>query len=150
MQKLICAGFKVYVLSTPVGHLFNFMLHEADKIKGKMLNISFKVAEPIPNHHHIFTDKAYTSIALARLLRAKSTYLTGSIKCNTKDLLYALSGNDNANPNAQMVQEPKQCPRGTFYGCQCGMMYVLWNDSKFITYCCQACLMLTATKITTP
>ncbi len=55
------AGFKVYALATPIGYMLIFFLHEASS---KMLHMSMRAAEPVLGlHQHIFTDKAYTSIA---------------------------------------------------------------------------------------
>ena len=81
-------------------------------------------------YHNIFTDKLYTSMALAQALLAKHTYLTGAVKSTSRGLPVDLLNSDK-NPNRQRMARMNKVKRGTFYSRQNGQMVVTaWKDSR--------------------
>jgi hypothetical protein len=137
--KPIRAGFKLYALAeSSSGYMINFICHpHGGPQPVKMSAIAMQTAEPILDQwHHIFTDRLYTSVALTRLLLARDTYLTGTVKSNSKGLPVELLNNPARNPHnyktIRNMVKPK-APRGIFYIRQNGQLTcAIWKDSKAV------------------
>ena len=130
--KPIRAGFKIYVLAeSATGVVLNFIVHPWKKRPAKMTTIATKVAKHhLGRYHHIFTDKLYTSVALAKAFLAKKTYLTGAVKSNSRGLPRDFL-NTAKNPQRDRARLMNKVPRGTFYSRQSGQMVVTaWKDSR--------------------
>ena len=130
--KPIRTGFKIYVLAeAATGFFINFTIHPHGGTPTKMVDIVMATAKHQLNlYHHIFTDRLYTSISLARTLLAKRTYLTGAVKSNSKGLPKDFT-TSQSNPNHKKVKHLNTCERGTFYTRQNGQLTsCLWKDSK--------------------
>ena len=104
------------------------MTHPHGDQPAKMTDIAMAVAEHHLNvYHHIFTDKLYTSVGLARSLHAKRTYLTGAVKSNSKGLPLDFTAKNRNMKVKRMNREP----RGTFYTRQNGQLTAtVWKDSR--------------------
>ncbi|XP_071803642.1 uncharacterized protein [Asterias amurensis] len=123
-------SFTIHVLAeASTGAVLNFIAYPWEVKSTKMTTIATKVANHhLGRYHHIFTDTLYTSVALARNLLTKNTYLTGALKTDSKELPTELSYSDK-NPNKRM-ENMTRVPRGTFYSRQNGQMVVTaWKDS---------------------
>ena len=130
--KPIRAGFKIYAIAeSATGFMLNFMVHPHGDQPSKMIDIAMTVAKHHLNaYHHIFTDKLYTSVSLARSLLAKRTYLTGAVKSNSKGLPADFS-TKQANPSRLKIKRLNKTPRGTFYSRQNGQLTAtVWKDSR--------------------
>ena len=130
--KPIRAGFKIYVLAkSTTGFVLNFIVHPWSRKPSKMTTISTKVAKHhLGQYHHIYTDKLYTSVALARILLSKNTYLTGAVKSTSKGLPRDLL-NTAKKTNRDRAKKMNKVPRGTFYSRQNGQIVVsAWKDSR--------------------
>ena len=133
--KPIRAGFKIYAIAdSATGYISNFIVHPYKGGKpAKMTDIAMEVVEPhLGKYHHIFTDKLYTSVELARRLLSKKTYLTGAVKSTTKGLPTDFSSSQQKNPHHhQKMKRLNKMARGTFYSRQNGQITcVLWKDSR--------------------
>ena len=120
--KPIRVGFKIYVLAESAsGAILNFFVHPWKK--STMTGIAVKLAKHHRGHyHHIFTDRLYTSIPLAKALLSGKTYLTGAVKSTSRGLPKELT---------RRIQTMKKLKRGSFYSRQNGQMVAtLWRDSK--------------------
>ena len=127
--KPIRAGFKIYAITdSATGYIYNFIVHPYKGGKpAKMTDIAMEVVEP-----HIFTDKLYTAVELARRLLSKKTYLTGAVKSTSKGLPTDFSSSQQKNPHHhQKMKRLNKMARGTFYSRQNGQITcVLWKDSR--------------------
>ncbi|XP_038059878.1 uncharacterized protein LOC119730883 [Patiria miniata] len=73
-------------------------------------------------HHHVFTDRLYTSIPQARALLARQVYLSGVIKSNSRGLPKDLTGK---------LAQMRRIKRGTFHARQNSQLVATaWKDSK--------------------
>ena len=90
--------------------------------QAKDVEIAMEVASThLDHYHHIFTDKLYTHLDLAKNLWNRNTYLTGAIKTNSAGLPTDLSFQAKLNKhNLQQVLTFKKTPRGTFFVRQMG------------------------------
>ena len=81
--KPIRVGFKIFVLAeSATGAILNF-IEQPLKSTTRMTSVATKVAKHhFGRYHHIFTDRLYTSIPLARSLLAHKMYLMGTVKSN--------------------------------------------------------------------
>ena len=136
--KPIRSGFKIYALAeSSTGYMANFMVHPFQTGKpAKMVDIAMSVASPFVGvHHHIYTDKLYTSVELARRLLAANTYLTGAVKSTSKGLPTDFSKNSEKNPrHFRKLKALNKMPRGTFYSRQADQLTaVAWKDSRVMT-----------------
>ena len=133
--KPIRSGFKVYsIAESATGFMLFFEVQP--RAPHKMLDISLSVCRYFTGrYHHIYCDKLYTSVALARKLLERRTYLTGAISMNATGLPADLSSNPNRNPtNYTSIKNMKKTPRGTFYVRQNGKLtYTLWRDSAVMS-----------------
>ncbi|XP_033640811.1 uncharacterized protein LOC117301036 [Asterias rubens] len=123
--KPIRAGFKVYAIAeSATGFILNFIVHPHGQKPAKMLDITMDTAQFHLNaYHHLYTDKLYTSIPLARHLLSKKMYLTGAIKGNSKGL--------PKDFNSERVKRTSSNPRGSFSTRQNGQLTVAaWKDSR--------------------
>ena len=95
------ACFKIHAMAdSATGYISNLIVHPYKEGKpAKMLDITMDVAAPIlGRYHHLFTDKQYTSVSLARKLLSNKTYLTGAVKSSSKGLPIEFSSNRIKNP----------------------------------------------------
>ena len=125
--KPIRAGFKIYAIAeAATGFFSNFIIHPHGEKPAKMVDIAMDVAKHhLGQYHHIFSDKLYTSVSLARLLHSKKTYLTGAVKSNSKGLPRDFSSKDTK------VKKMNRTPKGTFYTRQNGQLTAtVWKDSR--------------------
>ena len=128
----------MYVLAeSQKGYTLNFICHphgvHTDKKKNKMAAITMLVSDPkLDLFHHIFTDRLYTLVEVARQLLARNTYLTGAEKTNSKGLPRELLTSSTKNPqHHKKIQKMSTGPRGTFYIRQNGQLTcTVWKDSK--------------------
>jgi hypothetical protein len=127
-------GFKIYALAeSSTGYLANFEYQcESNR---KVVDCVMSLIEPFKGqYHHVFTDKYYTSVEVARQLLTKDTYLTGAVKDSSKKLANDLSTNPQKNAKVQRMKDLHHARRGTFYIRQNGnMTYTAWKDSKVLT-----------------
>ena len=116
--KPIRAGFKIYAIAdSATGYIYNFIVHPYKGGKpAKMTDIAMEVVEPhLGKYHHIFTDKLYTSVELARRLLSKKTYLTGAVKSTSKGLPTDFSSSQQKNPHHhQKMKRLNKMARGNF------------------------------------
>ena len=135
--KPIRSGFKIYAMAeSKTGYLCNFIVHaHGGEVKVKMLDIAMEVASThLGSYHHIFTDKLYTSVGLARRLLSNNTYLTGAIKISSKDWPRDFRDNPKMNKNHKKVSNMRRMKRGIIYTRQNGQLTaVLWKDSKMVS-----------------
>ena len=132
--KPIRSGFKVYaVCESASGYMMNFCLHTV-KQNQTMIDITLEALQPYLNlRHHVFCDRLYTSIAVAKSLLSYKTYLTGSIRKDSRDLPHELSYKQVKNPDKYLsIKHMKKTRRGTFYTRQQGrnLTFALWHDSS--------------------
>ena len=118
-SKPIRTGFKIYALCDCASYFMcNFMVHP-QKVS-TMYTISKEIIRPMfGKFHHVFCDRLYTSVPLARKLLTKKTYLTGSIMTNRKLLPLELS-TSSKNRRAKAIKTMKKTSRGTMYFRQSG------------------------------
>ncbi|XP_072014242.1 uncharacterized protein [Amphiura filiformis] len=136
--KPIRSGFKVYAMAdSKTGYLCNFKIHQMASRPQKMLDIAMDVASThLGMRHHIYTDKAYTSVDLARQLLREKTHLTGAIRMRSKQLPIELSQiQKNKQPRVEHITKMGQTKRGTIYSRQNGrhLTYTLWKDSSVVS-----------------
>jgi hypothetical protein len=127
-------GFKIYALAESAsGYIANFAY--MSNTRETMHAVVEKLMEPFRGKfHHVFTDKAYSSVEVANTLLAQNVYLTGAIKTNARGLPRDLLFDLKKNPNARRMKQLNRCPRGTFYVRQRGeMTYAVWKDSKILS-----------------
>ena len=123
--KPIRAGFKVYAIAeSATGFILNFIIHPHGQKPAKMLDIAMDTAKfHLNSYHHLYTDKLYTSIPLARHLLSQKMYLTGAIKGNSRGL--------PKDFNSERVKRMSSNPRGSFSTRQNGQLTVAaWKDSR--------------------
>ena len=131
--KSIRWGFKIYAVAESLsGYIINFMPHELISPAPKIWERTLKVLEPaFGKWHHVFCDKIFTSVNLAKELSSKSTYLTmltGSINTNRKDLPNSLK---RPKKHLKRIHRTR---RGTFYTRQNDeLVYILWKDSNVMS-----------------
>lgn len=133
--KPIRTGFKIYVIAeSATGFFIDFIIHPHGGTPTKMVDIAMKTARhTLGVYHHIFTDRLYTSVSLARTLLTRRTYLTGAVKANSKGLPRAFSSSKENN-NHRKIKKMNACPRGTFYTRQNGQLTsCVWKDSRVMT-----------------
>ena len=133
--KPIRAGFKMYAIAESItGYVLNFEVHRDLGRRQSMVEISMSVIRPfLGKFHHIFCDRLYTSVELAKTLYQQATYLTGAIRSSARDLPADLSSNPKKNLNFKGMLDMKFTPRGTFYARQrIYMTYVVWKDSSLL------------------
>ncbi|XP_072033345.1 uncharacterized protein [Amphiura filiformis] len=115
----------------------NFMIHPTSPTNTavKMKDIVMEVTSPyLDAFHRLYTDKLYTSVAVAEELLQKKTYITGAVKSNSKGLPLALS-NSVKNPDQKTITAMAKADRGLFYGRQKGQLTcVIWKDSKVVQF----------------
>ncbi|XP_072049928.1 LOW QUALITY PROTEIN: uncharacterized protein [Amphiura filiformis] len=136
-MKPIRSGFKIYAMAeSNTGYMCNFLVHQYVEGGVKMKDITLQVAQPfLDRYHHIYTDKLYTSIPLAKELLAERTYLTGAIKTISKEWPVDLSGTIAKNPHGyEKIKKMPKTPRGTMYIRQnADLTAVLWKDSRVVS-----------------
>ncbi len=125
--KPIRAGYKIYLIAkSATGYILKFIVHGMGTHKLQEIVLELCGEERLGKYHHVFTDKLYTSVALARSLFSKKTYFTGSVKKNGKDLPA-----DFKQPG--FLENLKKTQRGTFYARQFGQLTcTVWNDSSIV------------------
>ena len=111
----------------PLQTVWDTVQRKTDK-PTKMKDIVMTVARPfLGRYHHLYTDKLYTSVAAARALLNQSTYLTGAVKSNSRELPVELQ---------RIVRLSKQCPQyhvAHFIVARMGQLTaVIWKDSKVV------------------
>ena len=131
-------GFLIYaVCESGSGYMANFITQEATKVRRTMVEIAMSVLEPFLGvFHHVFCDKLYTGVQLARDLLAKKTYITGAVKMTAKALACDLSKDVRKAgiKRAVHIAQMKKTKRGTMYFRQNGnLTYVLWRDSSIVS-----------------
>ncbi|XP_072021767.1 LOW QUALITY PROTEIN: piggyBac transposable element-derived protein 4-like [Amphiura filiformis] len=136
--KPIRAGFKLYAIcESASGYMCNFMIHPTSPTNTAvtMKEIVMEVTSPyLDVFHRFYTDKLYTSVAVAEELLQKKTYITGAVKSNSKGLPLALS-NSVKNPDHKTIAAMAKADRGLFYGRQKGQLTcVIWKDSKVVQF----------------
>lgn len=92
------------------------------------------VMEPFLNvYHHVFCDKLYTGVQLARDLLAKQTYLTGAVKMTAAGLACDLSKDPRkaGDRRAAHLTNMTKTHRGTMYFRQNGRETRLKTRSTF-------------------
>lgn len=133
--KPIRSGFKVFALAeSATGFMLYFEIHP--RAPTKMLEVALSVCRHfMGRYHHIYCDKLYTSVAFARKLLEKKTYMTGAIKGQAVGTPTELSANPNKNPTKyQAIKKMKKTKRGTIYVRQNGKLtYTLWRDSSIMS-----------------
>ena len=135
--KPVRAGFKVYAMAEAAsGYMCNFKIHVPSQTPTKYSDVAFNVAMThLDKFHHIFMDRLYTNLELAKDLYSRNTYLTGAVRTNSRGLPDDMSFLPARNRhNLKAIAELKKTPRGTFYARQQGpYTYVLWNDSSILS-----------------
>ncbi|XP_072014994.1 piggyBac transposable element-derived protein 4-like [Amphiura filiformis] len=118
------------------GFMCNFVCLEwGGEVSVKMVDITLDVTNTHTGvFHHVFTDKLYSSIEVAKRLLSLDTYFMGTIKISSKDWPVDLSSNPQKNPNHQKVTTMAKTPPGTIYTRQSGQLTaILWKESKTVS-----------------
>ena len=134
-SKPIRVGFKIYALcESTTSYMLNFQVHPSNP--STIYNISKQLIRPyFEKYHHVFCDRLYTSIPLARKLQEHKTYLTGAIQKNRKGQPLDLSTDSKKNPRKhKSIANMGKTKRGTMYIRQQGQLtYSMWHDTKILT-----------------
>ena len=107
--KPIKVGFKVYALAeAATGYLINFKIHPFEGASMPRI-VMYLLKHHRGLYHHIYTDRLYTSVSLARDLLAVKTYHTGAVKSSSKGLPRDLL-RVNDNPDRRRIEEMVKTP----------------------------------------